>query len=223
MYIMGINGGYGTGKTLTAVIKAHQWAAASGAKLFANFPLRNAYLFDTYEDWYRVADAHGSIILFDESQNNFDSRQWGGNGQITMTKVINYVRKLNALIIFILPSYDNVDSRIRDKTDVLIECHKSPGGTIHNMIYEYQDKRFGDKGRFINRWMLTKESQKQIFAHKLYSTHSMVHAFPTPPANRVDQFFEELDRRHSAALNRVYGKKYMEIETLVKEQLMNVV
>lgn len=223
MYIGGVVGGYGQGKTLTAVTKAHQWAAASGAKLFANFPLRGAYEFDDYTDWYRVADAHGSIIIFDESQSNFDSRTWGGNGQIIMTQVLNYVRKMNCLFLFVLPSYNNVDTRIRDKTDLLIECHKTPAGTIQNFVFEYQSKEYGPKGKFLTKWSLPKASQEKIFDLNLYSTHSMVHRFPTPPQNKVDQFFSELDRRHNAALERVYGKDYISIETLVKEELMHVI
>lgn len=168
MHILGIQGGYGNGKTLTSVIKAHQWAAASGAKLFANFPLRGAYLFEHYEDWYRVADVHGSVIIFDESQTNFDSRTWGGNGQIIMTKVINYVRKLNSLIIFVLPSYSNVDTRIRQITDVLIDCHKTRSGTILNFVYDYQAKEFGEKGRLLNRWVLPKSAQERIYKLQLY-------------------------------------------------------
>lgn len=222
MYVIGICGGYGQGKTFTSVIKAHQWAAASGAKLFANFPLRGAYPFDHYEDWYRVADAHGSIIIFDESQSNFDSRTWGGNGQISMTQVINFVRKMNCLFIFVLPSYNNIDTRIRDKTDVLIECFKSPAGTITNMVYEYSAKEYGAKGKLLQKWHLPKASQQKISELKLYSTHSMVNRFPTPPPNKTEQFFAELDRRHNAALRRAYGDSYLAIETLAKEDLFNV-
>lgn len=223
MFLVGVSGGYGQGKTMTAVIKAHQWAAASGAKIFANFPLRGSYIFDHYTDWYRVADAHGSVILFDEAQSNFDNRQWGGSGQITMTQVINYVRKLNCLMIFMLPSYNNIDQRIRDKTDLLIECFNDPNsGTIRNFVYEYQDKAHGPKGKFLQRWTLPMAAQKKIHELKLYATHSMVHRFPTPPPNKTEQFFEELDRRHNAALERVYGKQYLQIETLQKEDLFNV-
>lgn len=219
MYIMGIQGGYGTGKTLTSVVKAHQWAASTGAKLFANFPLRDAYLFDHYTDWYSVADVHGSIIIFDESQTNFDSRNWGSNGQTIMTQVMNYVRKLNALLIFVLPSYQNVDTRIRQMTGILVDCQKSRSGTIYNYVYDFQKKEFGDRGQLINRWTLTKAAQKDVHALQLYSTHSMVHKFPTPPPNKVDAFFKELDKRHQSALERHYGKQYLSIETLSKEEL----
>jgi len=222
MFIIGIEGGYGQGKTLTAVVKAHQWAAATGAQVWANFPLRGAYLFDHYEDWYRIADAHGSIIIFDESQSNFDSRTWSAGGQVVMTQVLNYVRKLNCVLIFIAPSYQNVDTRIRDKTDILISCHRMPGGTIYNFVFDYQNKAYGPKGKFLTRWRLPLESQKKIHALRMYNTHSMVARFPTPPAQKVQQFFKELDRRHQAALARVYGNNYLDIETLPKEDLADV-
>lgn len=223
MFVMGVSGGYGNGKTLTAVIKAHQWAAASGAKLFSNFPMRGAYLFDHYEDWYRVADAHGSIIIFDEAQSNYDNRTWGGAGQITMTKVMNFVRKMNCLFIFVLPSFENIDNRVRTMTDVFVECVKSPAGTIQNYVYEFGAKEYGPKGKLLRKWVLPKGSQQKVFDLKLYSTHSMVQRFPTPPPNKEDQFFRELDRRHNAALERVYGKQYLAIQTLAKEELLHVI
>lgn len=217
-FVFGITGGFGQGKSTTAVIKATQWAAQSGCKLFANFPMRGAYLFDDYTDWYRVADVHGSIIIFDESQSNFDGRQWGGEANITLTQIFNYVRKMNCIFIFVLPSYDNIDSRIRQKTDILINCVKTPGGTIFNFVYDYTDKAFGEYGRLLNRWILPPASQRKVYALDLFDTNSMIHRFPMPTGKKnVESFFKELDRRHTAALER-FGLR-REIETLVKEDL----
>ncbi|MBU8764190.1 hypothetical protein KM868_11875 [Micrococcus luteus] len=217
-FVIGITGGYGTGKSTTGVIKAQQWAAASGAKLFSNFPMRGAFLFDHFTDWYRVAAVHGSIIVFDESQRNFDGRQWGAAGNITQSQIINYVRKMNCLLIFILPSYENIDTRIRQVTDVLIHCHKSQGGTIFNYIYDYQDKNFGEWGRLTNQWVLPPHSQKKVYGLNLFDTHSMIQKFPMPYGEKQTiEFFEELDRIHEEALSR-YGLK-VEIDILAKEEL----
>lgn len=220
-FVIGIEGGYGTGKSMTGCIKAHQWAASSGANLFANFPLRGAYLFDNYTDWYRIADAHGSIVIFDESQTNYDSRQWNGNGQINMTKVINYVRKMNSVFIFILPTFHNIDSRIRQITDVLIRCQKMPNGSIVNYVHDFQQKQFGDYGKFLRKWVLPRDSQRKVIDLKLYNTYSMILPFPYPPMGKDRQFFEELDRRHMLALHK-YRLEHLDIQTLVKEDLADV-
>lgn len=217
-FIIGIEGGYGQGKTLTACIKAHTWAAASGAKLFANFPLRGAYLFEHYTDWYRIADVHGSIVLYDESQTNWDNRQWNGGGQVSMTKVMNYVRKMNCIFIFILPAFHNIDSRVRQMTDVLIRCSKTPNGTIYNHVYDFQDKRFGEYGKLLTKWVLPRASQQRVFDLKLYNTYSMVLPFPTPGMGQENKFFKELDKRHMAALQK-YRLEHLDIQTLVKEAI----
>lgn len=217
-YVIGITGGFGQGKSTTGVIKAHQWAAASGAKIFANFPLRGAYIFDHFTDWYRIADAHGSIVVFDESQSNFDGRQWGGEGNIALTQLFNFVRKLNCIFIFILPSYENIDTRIRQRTDILINCIKTPGGTIINNVYDYQNKQFGEWGKYLNKWVLPGSSQRKVYDLNLFDTNSMVHRFPMPAGKKqIEDFFKELERRHTAALKRL-GLS-IDIETLVKEDL----
>lgn len=221
MHIIGIEGRYGSGKTTTAVVKAHQWAMMTGAKLFANFPLRGAYLFESYEDWYRVADAHGSIIIFDEAVKNYDGRNWAKQGQIEQTHVMNYVRKMNSLMIFILPDYNDLESRIRNKTDILIYCKRNKGGGIKNFIFDQQMREKGqDRGRLINSWYLPKRSLEQIWKLKLFNTHSMIHSFPTPPKEKSDTFFKELDRRHLAALERNYGSSYTDIEILPKMDII---
>lgn len=220
MHIIGIEGRYGSGKTTTAVVKAHQWAGMTGAKLFANFPLRGAYLFEHYTDWYRVADAHGSIIIFDEAVKNYDSRKWAKSGQIEMTHVMNYVRKMNSLMIFILPDFMDLESRVRNKTDILIYCKRQKGGGITNFVFDQQMKgRNETHGRLINKWVLPMSSMRKIWDLKLFNTHSMIHAFPTPPDQESDKFFKELDKRHLTALERNYGKQYVDIDILIKETL----
>lgn len=217
-FVIGVTGGFGNGKSTTAVIKAQQWALKSGAKIFSNFPMKGAFLFDSYEDWYRIADVHGSIVVFDESQRNFDGRQWGGESNIVLSQIFNYVRKMNCVFIFVLPSYDNVDTRIRQMTDVLVVCNKSEGGTIFNTIYDYQDKAYGELGKYLNTWVLPVASQMKIYGLNLFDTNSMIQRFPMPKGTKnCEEFFEELDRRHEAAL-RKYGLK-IEIATLAKEEL----
>jgi hypothetical protein len=217
-YIFGITGPYGSGKSTTGVIKAIQWASGSGAALFANFPLENAYLFDHYSDWYRIADLHGSIIVFDESQRQLDSRWWGGHGSVVFTQLMNYVRKMNCIFIFILPSYENIDTRVRQATDILITCYATAGGTILNTIYDYTHKEYGEFGRLLNRWSLPAASRKKVYDLDLFDTNSMVNNFPMPGSPKeTEKFFRELEKRHNASLIRHNLKKNIKI--LIKEEL----
>lgn len=217
-FVFGITGGFGNGKSTTGVVKGHIWAQRSGAQLWANFPLAGAYEFNHYTDWYRIADAHGSIILFDESQSNFDGRQWGGEANITLSQIFNFVRKMNCIFVFILPCYENIDTRIRQRTDILINCIKTKSGVIFNQVYDYQDKAYGEYGRLINKWILPIESQRKIYSLNLFNTYSMVHRFPMPNGKKqTEEFFRQLDQHHQAALER-HGLK-PHIETLIKEDL----
>jgi hypothetical protein len=123
------------------------------------------------------------------------------------------------LFIFILPSYANIDNRIRQKTDILIDCHKTRTGTIVNHVYDYQDKAFGDRGKLLTRWVLPKASQRRVHGLQLFDTNSMVHRFPMPEGKKnIERFFKELDERHQMALER-FGLK-QDIKTLVKEELL---
>ena len=160
-FILGISGGYGAGKTLTSAIKAHQWASHTGAKIFSNFKLRDAYLFEHYSDWYRVAHAHGSIIVFDESQKDWDGRRFGGDSQIDKTHIMNYVRKMNSIFVFVLPDFSDVDARVRKMCEILIHVERLRDGTMMNKVYDYTDKRYGENGRLIKTEYLSFEKQKK--------------------------------------------------------------
>jgi hypothetical protein len=123
-------------------------------------------------------------------------------------------------MIFILPDYNDLESRIRNKTDILIYCKRNKGGGIKNFVFDQQMRDKGqDRGRLINSWYLPKTSLQKIWDLKLFNTHSMIHSFPTPPKEKSDAFFRELDKRHLAALQRNYGKSYNQIDILSKDDL----
>lgn len=217
-FIIGIEGGYGAGKTLTSAIKAHLWKSQTGAEIFSNYPLREAYLFNHYTDWYRVAHIHGTILIFDESQKDWDARRFSGSSQVDKTHIMNYVRKMNSVFVFVLPDFSDVDARVRKMCEILIHVERKKDGTMENRIYDYTDKRWGENGRLIKIEYLSPAKQREVFKLNLYDTHSMVHSFPMPGPDEVRDFFVKLDEIHNEALKREYPDK-KGIETKVKEDL----
>jgi hypothetical protein len=217
-FIIGIEGGYGAGKTLTSAIKGHQWKLATGAEIFANYALREAYLFEHYTDWYRVAHIHGTIIIFDESQKDWDSRRFAGASQVDKTHIMNYVRKMNSVFVFVLPDFSDVDARVRKMCEILIHVERKRDGTMENRIYDYTDKRYGENGRLIKREYLSWAKQKEVFKLNLYNTSQMVMSFPMPGPDQTQEFFRRLDEIHNAAVKREYPDR-PDIQIKLKSEL----
>lgn len=206
-----IQGPLGSGKTFLMSLLAHHWknkAEALGAnvKLFSNYHLSDAQQMDHYEDWYDVADAQGSIVCWDEAQMAFSNRKWSKYGQGVATEIMMYTRKMKSVQIYCSPSINNVDSRIRQIVEVLIDVRKVGKKGFSIRFTDYQT------GQFMHSQFLPMFKAKKIFGLKLYDTYQMVSGFPLPNTERQgDQFFEELERIHNMARKRVPDKKAMEV------------
>jgi len=179
-----IQGSLGAGKTLLASILAQYWRVKSGRQiqLFANYNMMNSTVFDSPEMWTEVAQAHGSVIVWDEAQTQFDRRNWQRN--TFMTQIFNYARKMRMLHVFVNPVGSNLDGRILDFVEIFMHVKKSPGRGIAVDVYEYQDKRFGEWGRKIKTLWIPWHRVKQIFKVQIYDTDSILYPFPAPKTER---------------------------------------
>jgi deoxyadenosine/deoxycytidine kinase len=216
-----IQGILGAGKTTVGSTMAHYYKNATksryGAdiKLFSNYYLRGSAPMENFESWYDVADAQGSIIVWDEAQMIFDNRTALKGNQITATKILNYCRKLKSVQIFISPSIDNIDSRIRGLVEVLINVRKVGNSGISIEYFDYQAKNYGTWGKFINKRFINAHRLKQIHKLNLFDTFQMVQGFPMPEGARAeDKFFRTLEERHNLA--RMKGvKEHVEPDLIV--------
>lgn len=179
-----VEGGLGHGKTMMASFLAHYWRERSGGeiKLFANYDLAGATPFDRADRWLDVADARGSVIVWDEAQTQFDRRTFQRN--VLLTQILNMTRKLRAVHIFTNPVGANLDSRILDLVEVFIHVQKFQGSAIQLDVYEYQDKRFGPWGRHMKRARIPWYRVKQIQSLNLFNTDQMIYPFPVPKTER---------------------------------------
>lgn len=216
-----IQGNLGAGKTTVGSTMAHYYKNVAksrhGAdiKLFSNYYLLGSAPMETYENWYDVADAQGSIIVWDEAQMIFDNRTALKGNQITATKILNYCRKLKSVQIFISPSIDNIDSRIRGLVEVLINVRKVGNAGISIEYFDYQAKNYGAWGKFINKRFISAHRLKQIHRLNLFDTFQIVQGFPMPETARAeDKFFRTLEERHNLA--RMKGvKEHVEPDLIV--------
>lgn len=198
-----IQGPLGSGKTFLMSLLAHHWKERTEQKggkvqLFSNYELKDSTPMDDFEDWYKVAKAQGSIVCWDEAQMSFSNRKWSKYGATVATEVLMFTRKMQSVQIYCSPSIRNVDSRIRDIVEVLINVRKigDKGFSLH--FTDYQTGEFMHK-QFIPMW-----KAKKIFKMNLYDTHNMVQGCPMPGTEKQgDVFFHTLQDIHD--LSR--GKK----------------
>lgn len=198
-----IQGPLGSGKTFLMSLLATYWKErvernGGNIALFSNYGLKDSEPLDNYEDWYKVAEAQGSIVCWDESQMAFSNRKWSKYGQGIATEVMMFTRKMQSVQFYCSPSIHNVDSRIRQIVEVLIDVRKIGKKGFSLRFTDYQTGEFMMK-QFIPMWKANK-----IFKLNLYDTHEMVQGFPLPATERQgEEFFATLQSIHDAARGKI--------------------
>ncbi|WP_017472793.1 hypothetical protein, partial [Amphibacillus jilinensis] len=178
-------------------------------ELFSNYELADSYPMTHYTDWYKVAEAQGSICCWDESQMAFSNRKWSKYGSTVATEVLMFTRKMQSVQMYCSPSINNVDSRIRQIVEILITVRKigDRGFQLHFM--DYQTKQF------MHTQFIPMFKAKRIFKLNLYDTFNMVQSFPLPSTEREGKdFFETLDDIHNNARGKIKrGSKHYNFST----------
>lgn len=208
-HFIGIQGLLGAGKTTTGSMLAHYYknkVAALGGdlKLFSNYGLRGSEEMAHFSDWFKVADAHGSICVWDESQTQFDSREFSSSDRVFSTQLLNYCRKMNSVQIMIAPNFTNVDKRIRQLTEVLINVVKVGNKGIRLEYFDYQAGNGETSlGRFLHSRFLPAKKVGQIHGLQLFDTYRMVRGFPMPKTDaQKKKFWVTLEEHHEEALRK---------------------
>jgi len=206
-HLIAIVGGLGAGKTTFAslypwLIKNAVERRGGELRLFANYDLYGAERMDVPEDWYKVAEAHGSICVWDEAHRTFDSRKFNQFQNIFATEILTFVRKMASIQIFATPSIMRLDTRIRDMLEVLIVARKVGNGVFYD-FYEYQSDFAGRFGRYLHSKFLPLHKMKKIHRLNLFDSYSFVSRFPLPSNERdAKRFMDELEAAHWRGVNR---------------------
>lgn len=198
-----IQGSLGAGKTLIASTLAHWWklkVERNGGKieLFSNYDLDDSSPMTHYTDWYNVAEAQGSICVWDECYTAFSNRNWSRYGQNVLNDVLMHTRKMKSIQIYCSPSINFVDTRLRSIVEVLVTARKIGDAGFQYYFYDYQTKEF------MHKQFLPMYKAKRIMKLNLYDTDNMVRHFPVPETEKEGtKFFEKLEEIH----DRARGKK----------------
>lgn len=221
-HFIGIQGLLGAGKTTTASMLAWYYknkveARGGSLKLFSNYGLKGATEMDHYDRWHDVAACHGSVVVWDEGQTQFDSREFSSSDRIFSTQLLNYCRKMNSVQIIIAPNFSNIDKRIRQLTEVMINVVKVGNKGIRLEYYDYQAGiGHSSYGKYLHSRFLPAGKVRQIHSLNLFDTFRMVRGFPMPKTERdKKKFWVELDESHEAALIRLGLKPKLSKEELV--------
>lgn len=185
MNFMVFNGYLGSGKTLGAAIYAKHYSQLSGCALYSNCGLLGAKPFTHINDFKNIAREQSSILLLDEAHMDLDARSFSSNHVKFFTQVSYYLRKLRCTLIITSPSFSDLDTRIRNITNVLAFVHKDTNYFRYE-LWDLQSKKFIQN-------MKIKKQNAFMVADTLFDTNSMV----TPieiPKNKEDfkDFLEEL-------------------------------
>lgn len=220
-HTIAIEGALGAGKTTMACIMAQLYKGqveklGGSIELFSNFDMRGATPMDDYKDWYKVAAARGSICIWDEAHRVVDSRQALKHENILTSHLLTYARKMASIQIFVSPSINNLDTRVRQLTEVLIRVRKIGNKGISFDYFDYQAQSFGPYGKKLNSRFISASRIKRIHKLNLFDSHSMVGGFPLPKTEReTAAFLAELEAIHNKArFTRVIPNEYdVDIET----------
>jgi energy-coupling factor transporter ATP-binding protein EcfA2 len=210
-HVIGVMGRLGAGKTTIATILSHLYkqtieSRGGWVELFANYELTDSQWMKTADDWFKIADAHGSICVWDEAHRSFDSRKSTSFQNILATDILTFCRKMASIQIFVTPSIKRLDTRIREMLEVLIIVRPMGNKGIRFDYFDFTADAFGPYGQFLHSRFLPAFKVQQIHKLNLFDSHSFVSGFPLPKTEReAAKFMIELEARHDEARKKVRG------------------
>lgn len=191
-------GALGSGKTLGAVIFANYiQSLSSDVSLYSNFGMNNAKKFDSLYDLYELSQNFSSVVVLDEAHIDLDARSFNTNHVKFLSQTSFYLRKLRTTFIMTSPLYENLDSRIRGITNMLVKVYNDKNYFYYEM-YDVQS----------NRYLQTMKIKKSIaFDLDLYDTNAIVSPLEMPESKvKFDEFLIELKRLTEQYYNSIQSE-----------------
>lgn len=128
--IIGILGNLSSGKTLLAIKLIYDELKKNpNKKIFSNIKLNFKYEHIDFESLVsniinNSSMFFNSIVLADELHLLAESRRSSSDLNLTITKFITQLGKLNCIMIYTSQIFSQVDVRLRELTDILVFCER---------------------------------------------------------------------------------------------------
>lgn len=194
MNIVVFEGYLGAGKTLGASILAKYYQEKSGCTLYSNYGLAGSKPFTRMEDFLDVAQQPSSIIVWDECHVDLDSRSFSSNHVKFLTQIAFYLRKMRCTLIITSPMFENLDSRIRGITNILVQVQKGK----EYFYYPFYDIQ---SGKYLKTKKIKKEDAFRI-ASDIFPTYAMVTPIEVPSKKEEYESFLHVLKQTSDNFNK---------------------
>lgn len=195
MHVVIVDGVMGAGKTLCMSILAKRWQAMTGCTLYSNYGLTGSKELTKFSDFIDVARQPSSIVCLDESHMDLSSRDFNANSVKFFTNLVFYLRKLRCTLFLTSPLFENIDSRVRQVTDIWVHAKK----TNSHFIYDFYDVQ---NSHYIKSKKLEREVVSKI-ATGIYDTYAMVTPLEYPQKrDEYNLIFEDLKKEHYMYLTK---------------------
>lgn len=183
MNFMVFTGYLGSGKTLGATIFALYYQQKSGCALYSNNGITGSKPFTKLDDFKSIAQEESSILVLDEAHMDLDARSFNSNHVKFFTQLSYYLRKLRCTLIITSPSFSDLDSRIRNITNVLAFVTKDKTH-FHYELVDIQSTKH------LKNMRIKKDNAFKISEH-YFDTAAMVTPVDVPA--KKDDFLDFLD------------------------------
>lgn len=160
------DGRMGSGKTSLMSLEALLYQKESGCTLFSNYGLSGSIPFTKFEDFKKVAQQPSSIVCLDESHMDISNRDFNTNSVKFFVNMVFFLRKLRCTLMMTSPLFENIDSKVRDVTNIYVHCSKHSGF----LNYEYYDV---ERLKFIKSKRISEQKIAEIMPY-IYDTYAMV-------------------------------------------------
>lgn len=158
--IIGYVGNLGSGKTLSLVRLAYSYYK-KGYEVYSNISLNFPHKKLNFSDFARYSKSNKqfnkSFFLLDELHMSFDSRRSASYVNIVMSHLILQSRKRDITIGYTTQSFNQVDLRLRQQTDIVSICTNNEFKgvkiiTLHYMIFRAEGTKTRRERYVANRY-----------------------------------------------------------------------